>query len=72
MPDILNFRQGMVYVIDHFLHFMAIHGYELRKIRSKKVPRKDLDKTIEEKKEADFARMKQEVDEVLRRNHERR
>jgi hypothetical protein len=51
---------------------MAIHGYELRKIRSKKVPRKDLDKTIEEKKEADFARMKQEVDEVLRRNHERR
>ena len=27
MPEEINWRQGHIYTIDHFLWFMAMHGY---------------------------------------------
>ena len=45
-PEIINWRQGQVYVIDYFLWFMATYGYELRKVKSK-IPRKDLNEDQE-------------------------
>lgn len=50
IEDIVNWRQGMVYTIDHFLWYMAIHGYELRKVKGK-IPRKDLAEALEEGRE---------------------
>jgi len=50
-PEIINWCQGQVYTIDHFLYFMAIHGYELRKVKGK-VPRYDLQETIESNRKA--------------------
>ncbi len=50
-PEIINWRQGMIYAIDHFLHFMAVHGYELRKVKGK-IPRKNLQDAIEESQKA--------------------
>ena len=31
----LSWVDGQIYTIDHFLHFMAIHGYTLQKSRQK-------------------------------------
>ena len=50
--DEINWRDGHTYAIDHFLWFMALHGYELRKVKSK-MPKYDLHATIEERKQED-------------------
>jgi len=56
-PEIINWRQGHIYIIDHFLHFMAIHGYELKKVKGK-IPRKDLQETIEANRNARLEAMR--------------
>lgn len=49
----IDWISGQVYTIDHFLWFMALHGYELKKTKSKKIERYDLSTTVEERKEED-------------------
>lgn len=49
--NVVNFRDGMIYVIDVFLWFMASRGYTLQKCRTK-VEFIDLQETIEQSKQA--------------------
>lgn len=45
----VNWIEGQCYSIDVFLKFMALHGYELRKSRSR--PTYDLNQTIQERQD---------------------
>lgn len=64
IPDEINFRRGMIYVVDHFLHFMAIHGYELRKVEDG-IPRKDLQEAIQASNEARLEKFRDETERRL-------
>lgn len=56
----VNWIDGQCYVIDVFLKFMALHGYEMRK--SKARPTYDLQQTINERQDREMEALKGVLD----------
>lgn len=57
----ITWVDGHVYTIDYFLWIMAKYGYELRKV-TRKVPRENIHKAIEARKEAQYKMLREELD----------
>jgi hypothetical protein len=58
----VNWMQGQCYCIDVFLKFMAMHGYELRKVGHETF---DLKATMEKQRELDDAVFKKWMEEQI-------